>query len=393
MLAPAVHAQEVMRFTVSGGPGMFGGGMSRPAMSPKELTSYSQILGLDDAQQEAAKELLAGYTTEFEKASKEHGEKMRQIAEEFRETRDDEVWEQMGPVNEKFTKRAKELETTLLSDLKSLCSDTQSEQWPRFERARRRDRTIDRGSVSGESVDLFRIVKPLDLTGKVHADVAQQLDAYDIDLDKALVERNRIMDDQSASFRPGRSQTFDLEAFQKQMAAMREAGMKVRDVNQRYARAIEGLLPEDLKSRFQLDVKRASFPMVYRQSKTERAFDAALKFDDLDAKQKESITALRQSYETEAGSLNDKWAAAITDEEKDGSGGGGFAGNGGMMMVTFGDDDSDKPSSQARKARREADKKALQSLESLLSEDQKARLPKGGDDAGPGQGAIVVPGR
>lgn len=393
VLAPVAHAQEVMRLTVSGGPGMFGGEMSRPAMTPRELDGYAQILGFDEAQHEAAKELLAGYTTEFEKASREYGEKMRQIADEFRETRDDEVWEQMGPVNEKFSKRAKELEATLLSDLKSLCTDKQTDQWPRFERARRRDRTIDRGSVAGESVDLFRIVKGLELDAKVQADVTQQLDAYDIELDKALIERNRIMDERTSSFRPGRAQTFDFESFQKRMADIRAAGIKVRDVNQRYARAIEGLLPDDLRARFQLEVKRASFPMVYRQSKTERAFDAALKFDDLDPKQREAIVALRDGYETEIASLNDKWAAAIAEEEQDAAGGGAISGSAGMLVVSFGDDDSNKPSGQARKARRDADKKALQSLEALLTEEQKERLPKGGDDFRAAPGAFVVPGR
>ncbi len=376
---PHAQAQQVMRMSVSGGPGMFGGG-NRPAMTQKDLVSYSEILGLDDAQKEAAKELLNSYTGEFEKASKEQSERIRRISEEFRETRDDEVWEQMGPIQQKFSKRAKELEATLISDIKTLCSDQQLNQWPKFERTRRRDRTIDRGTVSGESVDLVRIVNALELTGEVKTDIAQQLETYEQDLDKALVERNKIFEEQTASFGAGGGRIeFDVEKWEKQMRDAREAGMKIRDVNQRYTRSIEGLLPDAIRPRFQMDVKRASFPMVYKQSRTQRAFDAALKFDDLEAKQKEAVASLRQSYEQEIAAINDKWAAAIMEEEKDG-GSGMLFGGGGMMIVSSGDEQAETPSGEARKSRRESDKKALKSLESLLTDAQKERLPQAGDE-------------
>lgn len=392
--APVAQAQQVV-MSVSGARGPMG--MSRPAMTQRELDGYAGILGLDEAQREAAKELLASYTTEFEKASREQTEKMRRIADEFRETRDDEVWEQMGPISEKYTKRSAELEKSLLNDIKTLCDEKQLAQWPRVERTRRRDRTIDRGTVSGESVDLVRIVTGLELAAEARAALAAQLEAYEQDLDRVLEARNKIIDQQAASFTPGRGpMTFDVEKFQKQMADAREAGEKVREVNQRYARSIEGLLPETSKAEFSMQVKRASFPMVYRASRTERAFDAALKFDDLDTKQREAIASLRQSYEQDTASLNDKWAAAILDEEKDGAGGIALGG-GGVMTMSFGDEDSDKPSAQARKARRDADKKAMQSLESLLTDAQKERLPQPGDDAPAGgmmmERSVIAPGR
>lgn len=377
--APA-QAQQVVRMAVNSTGGPLGG-MNRPAMTPGELETYAGILGLDETQHAAAKELLGSYTSEYEKASREQAEKMRQISEEFRETRDDEVWQQMGPVSEKFSKRGKELETSLLADLKAVCDDKQLAQWPKLERTRRRDRTIDRGTVSGESVDLVRIVRGLDLNSEAKAAVDPQIESYEQDLDRALESRNRILDEQMAAFSPGRGGpiSFDLDAFQKQQREARDAGAKVRDVNQRFARSIEGLLPEAVRATFAAEVKRASFPMVYRQTRAQRAFDAAIKFNDIDDKQKEAITALRQGYEQEIASLNDKWASAILDEENDAGGVTGLGG--GAVMISFGGDDEGKPSAAARKARRDADRKAVQSLESLLSPEQKERLPQFGDDS------------
>lgn len=382
-------AQQVMRMAVTTGSGL--SGMSRPAMSSKELVSYAAILGLDEAQTEAAKMMLATYTAEFEKASKEQATKMQQISEEFRETRDDSVWEQMGPVSEKFRKRSKELEAGLLSDLKAICSDAQTAQWPKMERTRRRDRTIERGSVSGESVDLVRIVSGLELKPEAAKELKPQIEAYEQDLDRVLIERNKIMDEQAESFRPGGGpMNFDIEKFQEQLKQAREAGEKVRDVNQRYARAIQSLLPQALQADFEAQVKRASFPMVYKQSRTERALDAALKFEDLDERQKEAVASLRSSYIREAETLNDRWAAAIVDEEKE-AGGGMALGNGGAMMISFGgEEDDSKPSAQARKARREFDKKSMQSLESLLTEEQRERLPVGAGESVEREGAPMI---
>jgi hypothetical protein len=385
---PAVPAlgQQVMTMTVGAPRGAFGGG-GRPAMNQRELDDYSDILTLDKDQRDAAKELLTSYTAEYEKASKEQAEKMRKIAEEFRETQDDEVWQQMGPAGEKFSKRTAELEKTLLSDIKTLCSEAQLAHWPKMERTRRRDQTIDRGSVSGESVDLVRIVKGLKLPGPALTEIAPQLDAYEQDLDRVLEARNKVFEEQAKAFSPGKGpMSFDLEAFQKNAQEAREAGEKVRDVNQRYARAIEGMLPETSKGEFAIQVKRSSFPMVYRQTRTERAFDAALKFEDLEAKQRESIAALHESFKQEIGSLNDKWAAAVVEEEKSGQGAIGVGGA--VLMLRMGDDEAKSPTDVAKKARRDADKKAMESLESLLSDSQKERLPKIGDDGTPAVGGF-----
>lgn len=381
--AAPVLGQQVMTMTVGAPRGMFGGG-GRPAMNQRELDEYSDILTLDKDQRDAAKELLTSYATEFEKASKEQAEKTRKIAEEFRETQDDDVWQQMGPLQEKFTKRTKELETTLLSDIKTLCNEQQLAHWPKMERTRRRDQTIDRGSVSGESVDLVRIVKGLKLNAESLNTISPQLESYEQDLDRALEARNKIFDEQAKAFSPGKGpMSFDLETFQKNAQEAREAGAKVRDVNQRYTRAIEGMLPEGSRNDFALQVKRSSFPMVYRQTRTERAFEAALKFDDLDAKQRESVAALYDSFKNDISTLNDKWAAAVVEEEKSGEGAIGVGGA--VLVMRMGDDDSKSPTDIAKKARREADKKALDSLESLLSDSQKERLPKIGDEpAAPG---------
>lgn len=350
---------------------------NRPTMTASELTRHGKLFNLTAAQSDAAKELLSSYTTEFEQASKERRDKLKEISEEFQESRDFSVMKQMEPVEEKFQKRSKELETTFLNDFKSLLTEAQAAQWPKFERTRRREKTISDGSLAGESVDLVRIVDELKLDEEALKPLHDPLEQYEVDLDRALTERGKVIEAQGDLFpKPGPGGgAFELNmtAIEEGTKKIQEAGGKVREVNQRYARNIEGLLSEDVRPKFQAAVKRQSFPQVYRASRTAKSFEAALKFDDLDAKQKEAIKTLSEQYARDAETINEKWAQAILDDEKSGNGAKGF---GGMMISFGGDENEETPVAQARKAKRELDKKSMDSLKSLLNEKQIEKLPK-----------------
>ena len=172
-----------------------------------------------------------------------------------------------------------------------------------------------------------------------------------------------------------------MEAFQDRMQKTREAGSKVKEVNESHERKIEGLLPDDKKEAFRDSVQKATYPTVYRQSRIAKSMDAATKFDDLTAGQKESLATLKASYERDAAVANKKWASEVAAAEKKGENGGEMAmPGGGRMAVMFGDENDDSPLAQARKARRELDDKTKGRLDFILSKEQRERLPK--DDAG-----------
>lgn len=372
MLAdPQASAQSVFRTTSA----FRGLSNSRPAMTPSDLGRHSKVLRLTPAQVDAAKELVATYTTEFEALSKTRREKLREINEEFQESRDFSVMEQMGPIDEKFASDTAAMETTLLSDIRSLLTVEQDAYWPKYERTRRREKTIGDGTLAGESVDLVRIVDDLKLADDARAMLSESLEQYEVDLDRVLAERNKVAEGQDSLFpRPRNGGAFEInmEAIEEHAKQMKEAGGKVRDVNQRYARSIESLLSEDVRPKFLAAVKRASFPQVYRATRTASAFDAALGFDDLDPKQREAINTLSEQYRRDLDAACEKWAQAILDEEKSGAGDARFGGT----FISVGDDNEDSPVALASKAKRELEKKSLDGLKTLLTEKQIERLPK-----------------
>ena len=135
--------------------------------------------------------------------------------------------------------------------------------------------------------------------------------------------------------------------------------------------------PVTKKAAFNDSVRRATFPTVYRPSRVSRSIDAAAKFDDLTTEQKESLASLKTAYERDAAPANDKWANEIEAAEQKGDNGGEMAlSGGGRMAVRFGEEDEKSPLAVARKARRELDEKTRSRLETILSKDQKERLPK-----------------
>jgi hypothetical protein len=365
------RAQVMVMATQEAGPMMGGSGR----ISKGSVEGYSKLLNLTADQKAAALALHEGYDAEFSKASKDFSsamEEMRRIAEE---SDDRSVFmERMPKAREEHSKKTKALEKTFMADLQALLTGDQGTSWVKVERQRRREVLLRPGSVSGEGVNLLETVEGLKLAEAVKADLAEALLGYETDMDRALLAKQKMLDDHAA-VDPGRG--FDPQAFQERMEKAREAGLKLKQVNEQYQRRLENSLPDDKKAAFNDAVRRATFPVVYRPSRVTRAIDAAAKFDDLTPDQKESLAALKSSYDRDAGPANDKWANEIEAAEQKGDNGGEIAvAGGGRMQVRFGEEDEKSPLAQARKARRELDEKTRSRLDSILNKDQKERLPR-----------------
>ncbi len=370
-LAPTALAQEV-RIGVfnredSGAPA----GM----ISKRSAEKYASLLSLTEDQKEALQALHDGYTTEYQAATKEQRDAMAEISRSFEESQDPSIFrEKMPAIRAKNRERTQALEKSFMGDVQALLTPAQAQQWPKVERHRRRETTL-RGGLSGESVNLLDIVESLKVPAS--GPIAMALDEYELDLDRALAAKERVIAETPDA---GGGGAFNVEEFQERMAKAREAGLKVREVNERHARKIEALISEEQRAEFGGAVRRDTFPRVYRPSRVSRMFDAALKFDDLTSEQRESISALRGAYQRDAGPINDRWASAIEAEERDGSGGGTMVlPGGGTMQVRLGAEDDNSPVAQARKARRELDDRMREKLEATLTPAQKEKLPKGQD--------------
>ncbi|MBX3406481.1 MAG: hypothetical protein KF869_06930 [Phycisphaeraceae bacterium] len=362
---------------VTVGTRMGPGGMDFAApVNKADLKRYVALLALDEDQTMVAEELLAAMQTEHDVLAKQARKDSERIINEFRDSQDPSVFgEEMPKVMETYQAGSASLQARYFDDLKALLTPQQTERWPKVERMHRRTRSLPAGMLSGESVDLVSIVSELEI-GTAPDDLAAVLDRYEAELDRELVERDRVRTERMQGMQGmrGGRMNFDLERMRTDLAEMRKAGLKVCEVNKRYARLIEGTLPSDKQRAFADRVKKDSFPRIYRDTHTAKCLAAAAAYKDLSAEQASAIAELRERYQREAASINDRWAQAQEATEADG---------GGDPFAMFMGGGEDGPVADARKAKRDLDRTTRDKLLALLSEEQKERLPEREDD-GPG---------
>lgn len=358
------------------------GGPPRPPISTKEFERFTSVLELDEGQMEVARSLFETMLSEFEQIRRYQEEQSDMLREEFEETRDPAIFEDMMPIQERAQKKIRDLEARFMDDLRLVISDDQAGRWDKLERMRRRDKSFSAPmGVSGAGVDLIGIVGELNLPEKTLQEMSPVLERYELDIDRALIDRNRLADEQEKQFREshrpgeGGAMSFDLEAFQASAAAMREAELKLREVNQRFAAQLGGMLGESDRAAFDRKVREASFPRIYRRSYTGRAFDRASGFDDLTEEQRTQMEAFREQYERELAAVNDRWAAAEAESEADG-GSQQMVLGGGNMMIQIGGEQQNEAVKEARLARKELDDRYYDRVRQLMTPEQAERLPR-----------------
>jgi hypothetical protein len=368
LIAGAGAAQNVSLTTTS----QIGGGGGAAPIAERHVDRYAEVLGLTADQRDVADDLFATFTREYTAARVEHDEQMGDLRAEAQESGDFELFvTEMPRVSRRFNQEVDRLRDRFFDDLRLLLTADQDARWGDLERTRRRVETIGEGTLSGESVDLVSLIDDLEPPAAIRADLAPTLDRYEADLDRALQKRNELREERSEGMEPGR---LDIEAMEETMRDVREASAEVRDVNQRYARRVSGMLPTELAERFDRMVRRASFPTVYRETYTSRVLGTALEFDDLESDQRNELERLMDEYRRRLDDANDRWAEAIAANEEN-QRSAILTGPGGEPVTLMIGEESEELE-DVRKARRDLNRDMLSRVRGLLSPEQRSRLPE-----------------
>jgi hypothetical protein len=369
-------------FAVRAGSGM--GSMS-PSVTKAHLKKFAALLELDEVQLTTAEDFLAAFQAEHDVIAKQMRKDSERISQEVQDSQDFSLFrEEMPKVMETYRTAAEAQEKQFFSDFRSILTPGQEERWHKVEKLHRRLRSLPAGMLAGESVDLIATVEQLKLA-EPSPELAAMLDRYEAELDRALIDRDKLREEQTAGMMRGGEGggfNFDMEQIRKSMTEMRKAGLSVCEINQRFARSVETTLPEDRRAEFAQQVRIESFPRVYRETHAAKCLKAAAAFNDLSAEQKSTIAEMLETYEREVKSINTRWADAVLASEADG---------GGDPMSMFMGGGESPAIADARKAKRELDKTTRDKLNALLTEEQLERLPEREDDA-PGMGMFRMGG-
>lgn len=380
------------------GEGFGGGELWSAPISTKDFDRYAKALGLSADQRESGLTLLEAMQEEYAVEAKRGREAFDALRQEFQSSRDPSVFAgKMPELMRSLRDKRTTLESSFLSDLRTLVPESQADRWASFERMRRRDGSVDRrGALGGEAVDLLRLVDELGLSGQAPAGAGTVLDQYEMELDRALVARDAALEKVEAMMGQGGfaalRELARNEEFTKRREEVHAARLKVRETNRRSERQLEAALGEAEATRLREAFQRASYPQVYRESFAQESLEAAERFDDLSAEQRAALGALRESFDREVGAANERLIAAIdkADESADAAGGFEFGGGERRVRIADGDGASGNPSSEAREARRGVETRFLENLRSLLSDGQRERLPK--PRARQGERSVRLPG-
>lgn len=355
----------------------FGAEMMPDLFTKRSFDGMTRILGFDADQKEAAKTLF-DVTKDAQKAqTKDFQAKMQKIQSEAMEDGDwSAMRTELPAITEEFSKKQEALEKQFMDDLKSLCSESQANQWDRVERFRRRDVGMRFSFVSGAAADLCAIVDRTKSVPAGNTEFADTLLAYEMDIDKPLQVLMQMQKDQAKKQKEFMDKAATdpmkmMEDVNKMMAELNEQGRSMRSINREYARKLSEHMNEESRRKFEEEFNLRSFPRVYRTPHASKLFDAALAMSDLAPDQREQLLAVRQQYTRDLDTANVAWAKAIEEDEDKNNGAIGR-----MMMMAQGGGDGESPVKATRQSRRDLDKKTEDRIASILTEAQRDKLPE-----------------
>ena len=287
--------------------------------------------------------------------------------------------DQMRKAMEQFSRQKEILKQDFLTQVRSQLTAEQLGNWPSFDRALTRIKTLPNGRLDGERTDLLVLADELGLNDEQMEIVIEQLEAYELALDDALRERNEYLDDATSKI----DKAIQDREFEKALSIVDRATRRrvaVRSVNSNHTDFIAAKLPADHAARFRRDVMRQSYPRVYRRTVGQKSFQKARALAGLDEEALSSIAAIEADYEVQLAALNERIREAIhryqpketrqTIEHIAAM----MSGEGDAMMRLGGHDEND-PIRAAFKKRKNLDERYMKQLHGTLTPEQVAQLP------------------
>lgn len=231
---------------------------------------------------------------------------------------DGEVKAAMNEMLEKleaWTTRKAELRDEFVFGMKAVLDDDQMTLWPAFDRFLVREKSLSRGRISGEDVNLFFEVDELRLPPDEFAKLEPLFDSYETRLDEALRARNAYLESSMTElFRAVRDGKTDGAArIFKRQGDLRGA---VRDVNDDFRRQmVEALGESEWARSLDARVLEKGWQRIYRQTRTDRMFNDAMKIEGLSPETLQAVTDLYGQYRGEIAPVNERLKTTARTEE------------------------------------------------------------------------------
>ena len=301
--------------------GQFGSGRGlqrEPEYTTRDIQLAVDSLQLDETQRLIVQTLFQDYRDAYRDSKTDFFkqiEGMRDKMEELGETnRQEELLRIVFGVLGDWQETNERLSEQFIQDVQRLLNEDQQELWPSFDHKMYRLKHLKNGRLSGERLDLFVVIKELDLPEPETRGVDPLMKSYELELDAALHRReaqNKATQDNALELIQSHNPAAVVTLANREI----QLHKSVRDVNERYVQSVAAALPPEHQSDFLEKVHMRSFTRVYRPTLTQRTIKAARELDGLTEDLASAIEQLEVQYLIELGVFNKRIVGLIKERE------------------------------------------------------------------------------
>jgi hypothetical protein len=348
-----------------------------PDLSRADLEVFARVLGLSDAERLAMLDLYAAYGSTLAAEGREVRAFCAEIIERAEVVQDQRLLAPARERSEKWKKRTEQLKATFLDDLRVLLTRDQESRWPILERELRRLKRVSAGRLPGEDVDLIRTLGDARSSGEPSPALAEVLERYSNDLDRAIVARDKLIEESGDAFSALIKE--DAQGAMELFDRARRLRTAVRDVNVRYARLIAAELAPEAAAAFSENVFAASYPELVKPTRGERYIRAVGELQ-LPGEQAGAMAPVIAAYDAEVRRLREELAmqvwelahARLPDSLAEAIGQGHEGERRGFSAYGAGED---HPLTALRMKRFELDRSTQSKVDAILTAEQRSSLP------------------
>jgi hypothetical protein len=286
------------------------GSLFVPDFLPRDLPVFVDSLGLEEWQRPIMEALLDDYQTNFATAADGVRAQMGQFKDVAGSVNPDEVIGMITKPLVAWGEEKRQLREDFLQNVRSQLSDVQTEQWPKLERALRREKSLPAGELSGESLNLVMLIRELDVPPLVLDGAFVAIEEYERSLDAALSARDAEIEGSIANRLKamGPNDTQKLQSMEERIMARR---VQVRSIQEQSLATIVSALGSEYGEKLRLRALRRAFPQAYGPDPVSPIFESALAIPDLTETQKAQLNDLRSQFASEHAVIQDRYAEAI----------------------------------------------------------------------------------
>lgn len=290
----------------------------QPDFLARDVSLFVESLGLEEWQRPIIETFLTDYQATFASGVEGVRQRMSAMRDQLSTTDPSEVMRKVLEPIDQWNSEKLRLRDEFLENVRSQLSDQQLERWPRFERAFRREKSLDRGELQGESVNLLLIVRELQLAPRDQAELAPVFEEYEQRLDNALTHRQRVIEAQQPKVKDAMGNA-DQESGLVAMETIMAARVVVREAQDAgivaIREALRGVSGDQLATTFEEMALRRAYPKVYRSDPILPLFENAREIESLSPEQRTAIDDLEARYVVEIVGANEALATAYRAEE------------------------------------------------------------------------------